>query len=119
MGDAQYPTVVAPGDGTAFHVPISGLGGWPHAAAPVNSTIAIALVSFFTVASPRTMLKNPVSLKGRVGNSANQILTYAHISAVWRTILSLLSKLNVVWYAAPASVIIHTTFGNPLVCPRT
>jgi hypothetical protein len=34
------------------------------------------------VASLRTMLKNPVSLKGTVGNSANQTLTYAHISAV-------------------------------------
>src|ERR1035441_7039029 len=87
MGDAQYPIVVAPGDRTAFHVPISGFGGWPwlHAAAPVNSKIAIALISFFIVPSLRTMLKNPVSLKRTVGNSATQILTYAHISAVWRT----------------------------------
>jgi hypothetical protein len=59
MGDAQYPTVVAPGDGTAFHVPISGFGGWPHAAAPVNSKIAIALISFFTAPSLETMLKIP------------------------------------------------------------
>src|ERR1039457_6624219 len=112
MGDGQYPTVVAPGDGTAFHVPISGFGGWPHAAVTGNSTIAIALMSFFTVASLRTMLNNPVSLKGTAGNSANQTLSYAHIAPVSIVILSLLEKMYVTWKSMPASVITYTVAGN-------